>query len=66
MKHTIDNETCVEKLIEVKKIPIHATGESNRTWADEAICCCSVTELCQTLCDPMDCSVPGSPVLQFP
>ena len=35
-------------------------------WADEAICCCSVTELCQTLCDPMDCSMPGSPVLQFP
>ena len=26
-------------------------------------CCCSVTELCVTLCDPMDCSTPGFPVL---
>ena len=25
--------------------------------------CCSVTKLCPTLCDPMDCSTPGSPVL---
>ena len=23
-------------------------------------CCCSVTKLCLTLCDPMDCSLPGS------
>ena len=25
--------------------------------------CCSVAQLCPTLCDPMDCSVPGFPVL---
>ena len=25
--------------------------------------CCSVTQLCSTLCDPMDCSTPGFPVL---
>ena len=25
--------------------------------------CCSVTQLCPTLCDPMDCSTPGFPVL---
>ena len=25
--------------------------------------CCSVTKLCPTLCDPMDCSTPGLPVL---
>ena len=25
--------------------------------------CCSVTKLCLTLCDPMDCSTPGLPVL---
>ena len=24
------------------------------------ICCCSVTRLCLTLCDPMNCSAPGS------
>ena len=26
------------------------------------ICCCSVTQLCPTLGDPMDCSTPGLPV----
>ena len=26
------------------------------------ICYCSVTQLCLTLCDPMDCSMPGFPV----
>ena len=28
-----------------------------------ASCCCSVTQSCLTLCDPMDCSMPGFPVL---
>ena len=27
--------------------------------------CCSVTKLCLTLCDPMDCSTPGFPVLHY-
>ena len=26
-------------------------------------CCCSVAQLCPILCDPMDCSRPGFPVL---
>ena len=26
-------------------------------------CCCSVTQLCPTLCDSMDCSTPGFPIL---
>ena len=29
-------------------------------------CCCSVTKLCPTLFDPMDCSPPGSPVHEIP
>ena len=36
------------------------------TWAshcDGFSCCCSVAQLCPTLCDPMDCSRPGFPVL---
>ena len=30
-------------------------------------CCCSVTQLCPTVCDPMDCGMPGHPhyVLEF-
>ena len=27
--------------------------------------CCSVIQLCLTLCDPMDCSMPGFPVLHY-
>ena len=26
-------------------------------------CCFSITRLCSTLCDPIDCSMPGFPVL---
>ena len=29
----------------------------------KAVCCYSVTKLCPTLCDPMDCTTPGFPVL---
>ena len=28
-------------------------------------CCCSVAKLCLTLCNPMDCSTPGFPVLHY-
>ena len=28
-------------------------------------CCCSVAKLCPTLCDPVDCSTPGFPVLHY-
>ena len=27
--------------------------------------CCSVAQLCLTLCDPLDCSTPGFPVLHY-
>ena len=30
---------------------------------DISTCCYSVAQLCPTLCDPMDCSTPGFPVL---
>ena len=28
-------------------------------------CCCSVAKSCLTFCDPMDCSIPGFPVLHY-
>ena len=28
-------------------------------------CCCSITKLCPTLCDPMNCSTPGFAVLHY-
>ena len=34
-------------------------------WGNSPCCCCywSVTQLCPTLCDPINCSTPGFPVL---
>ena len=29
------------------------------------VACCSVTQLCMTLCNPADCSKPGFPVLHY-
>ena len=29
------------------------------------LCCCSVAQSCLTLCDPMDCSMTGLPVLHY-
>ena len=31
--------------------------------AESTDCCCSVSQSYPTLCDPMDCSMPGFPVL---
>ena len=33
-----------------------------RTHYSARSCCSSVTQLCLTLCDPMDCSMPGFPI----
>ena len=35
---------------------------TNTVEAHYEICCCVVTKSCLTLCDPMDCSPPGSSV----
>ena len=29
------------------------------------LCCCSVIQSCVTLCDPMNCSMPGFPILHY-
>ena len=34
-------------------------------FPNRLLCCCSVTQLCSTLCDPMACSIPGFPVLHY-
>ena len=30
-----------------------------------SFCCCAVTRSCPTLCDPMNCSTPGFPILHY-
>ena len=39
------------------------TGDSGSQAAVEKVCFWSVTQLCLTLCDSIDCSMPGFPVL---
>ena len=34
-------------------------------WQQFFFLCCSVAKSCLTLCDPMDCSTPGFPVLHY-
>ena len=36
-----------------------------RSCLTQHSCCCSVSQSCPTLCDPMDCSMPGFPVLHY-
>ena len=31
----------------------------------DCCCCCSFTKLCPTLCEPIDCSIPGFPLLHY-
>ena len=43
-------------------------GGSVCVWGGQEVCamlccCCSVAQLCLTLCDPLDCSTSGFPVL---
>ena len=41
------------------------TSEINTTLWSTICCCCSDCQSCPTLCDPMNCSVPGFPVLCY-
>ena len=39
--------------------------ESKFFWGFICFCCCSVTKLCWTVCNPMEHSMPGFPVLRY-
>ena len=47
--------------------PLGNKGQVPTSEAGEVRCrgCCSVTQLYLTLCDPMDCSTPGFPILHY-
>ena len=55
-------------LVEVEGVSIAERNVSDGrvhpvwVWCDLSVCTCSVAYLCPTLCDPMDCSPPGSSV----
>jgi len=42
-----------------------AGAENVENQAEEHAGCCSVAQLCPTLRNPMDCSMPGLPTLHF-
>ena len=41
------------------------TDQKKRTLPRQCCCCCSLAKSCPTLCDPVDCSRPGFPVLHY-
>ena len=48
--------------------PTHSTLHFQVSWEpSQYFCCghCSVAKLCSTLCNPVDCSMPGFPVLHY-
>ena len=52
----------------VKNLPCNAGDKCSipgRETRSPMPCCFSVAKLCPTLCDPMDCSIPGFPVLHY-
>ena len=42
-------------------------GAQPSLWSNSHIhtSCCSISKLCPTLCDPLDCNMPGFPVLHY-
>ena len=40
-------------------------GQESKEANGRLSCCCSVSKSCPTVCDPMDCSTPGFPVLHY-
>ena len=61
-------EKSLSPFIPVSSLPSPLSRSNNAsvskiTCVCSLCCCCWVTQLCLTLCDPMDCSTPDFPVL---
>ena len=48
--------------IELPAPRLHGLALQSPHQQNKVTCVCSVTQLCSTLCDPVDCSAPGSSV----
>ena len=44
---------------------LHPLDARSTSPVFQLCCCCSITQLCPTFCYPMDCSMPGFPVLHY-
>ena len=49
----------------VHKMAWQSSSSEAWVYSQWNLCCCSITKSCLTLCDPMDCSTPGFPVLHY-
>ena len=58
---------CGDRLLSVYQTPrMWSKGRGiNRHKNSIHCCCCSVTQSCMTVCDPMECSIPAFPVLHY-
>ena len=54
-----------KKITAIQKVKYLSINYNQRSLQFILNCCCSVTESCPTLCNPMDCSMPGFPVLHL-
>ena len=63
MPRLMDSETSARAPLPVPA-PLQGTSALNKCYSVYVlyVCCAKLLQLCQTLCDPMDCSPPGSPV----
>ena len=48
-----------------KETTFHEEEHRLALWALVECCCFSVAKSCLTFCNPMDCSMPGFPVLHY-
>ena len=48
--------------LQADSLPSMLPGKPKEDFCYCCYCCCSVTQSCPTLCDPMDCSTPALPV----
>ena len=60
--HGYKNTWCSRPL---SKMVYFITYRQPLVYFKSSLCCCSVPKLCPTLCDSMDCSPPGFPVVGF-
>ena len=63
------NSSATNKGTYIFKIVFCSLWKNTQMWSPWIICCCycccSVTNPCPTLCDSMNCSTPGLPVLYY-
>ena len=52
-------------LLLCRQILHHLSHQGMESIKSKDHCCCSISKSCLTLCDPIDCSTPGSPVLHY-